>query len=206
MGFLASLFSSLLVRNPPIGGAEKVFFGIGNPGRSYQNTRHNAGFLALDQFAGAASCREVYRKASWEAIYCKREGFSAALVKPKTYVNRCGEALADFIKRAGCPLSSCLVIVDDYHLPLGKTRMRPGGSDGGHNGLKSIIAAVGPEFPRLRIGIGPIPEGMDSVQFVLGEFNQGESSAVRSAIAKADEAMFTFAKFGIEKAMNQYNK
>jgi peptidyl-tRNA hydrolase, PTH1 family len=206
VAFLSSLIASLLGKNPPVGVAEKVFFGIGNPGRQYRDTRHNAGFLAIDKFASAASSREAYRKASWEAIYCKREGLSAALVKPMTYVNRCGEALVDIIKRTGCPLSSCLVIVDDYHLPLGKIRMRPGGSDGGHNGLKSIIAAVGTQFPRLRIGIGPIPEGMDSVQFVLGEFGQVETAAVQSALTKADEAMLLFARQGIEKAMNEYNK
>ena len=185
---------------------EKVFFGIGNPGWRYRKTRHNAGFAALDQFESLASSQKVYRRDSWEAVLCKREGLSIALVKPKTYVNRCGEALADCIKQLGCPLSSCLVIVDDYHLPLGKNRIRPGGSDGGHNGLKSIIAAVGNEFPRLRIGIGPISDDMDSVEFVLGHFRSDEISALQSALTKADEAMLMFARQGIEKAMNAFNR
>jgi PTH1 family peptidyl-tRNA hydrolase len=206
VAFFSSLFAALFGKNHPIGVAEKVFFGIGNPGRRYQNTRHNAGFLALDRFSSQTSPSETYRKESWEAVYCNLEGISIALVKPKTYVNRCGEALADFIKRAGCQISACLVVVDDYHLPLGKIRIRPGGSDGGHNGLKSIISAVGPEFPRLRIGVGPIPAGGESVPFVLGEFAPDETALLQTTLTKTSDAMLMFARQGIEKAMNTYNR
>jgi peptidyl-tRNA hydrolase, PTH1 family len=206
VALLSTFIASFLGRNRPIGSVEKIFFGIGNPGRRYRNTRHNAGFAALEWFSRAASSHATFRRDAWEAIICKRENLSIALVKPKTYVNRCGEALVDCLSRLHCPLSSCLVIVDDYHLPLGKVRLRPGGSDGGHNGLKSIITVVGESFPRLRIGIGPLPDNTETVQFVLGRFSASEMPMVQSTLTKAEGAMLMFAQHGIDRAMNIFNK
>ena len=206
MVFLSTFIASFFGRNRPIGSVEKVFFGIGNPGRRYRNTRHNAGFDVLEWFSRSASSRTTFQRDSWEAVICKRENLSIALVKPKTYVNRCGEALVDCLERMHCPLSSCLVIVDDYHLPLGKVRLRPAGSDGGHNGLKSIITALGEGFPRLRIGIGPLPDNTDTVRFVLGRFTASEMPMVQGALTKAEGAMLMFARQGIDEAMNIFNK
>jgi peptidyl-tRNA hydrolase, PTH1 family len=203
---VASFFASLFGRNRAIGPVEKVFFGIGNPGRTYENTRHNAGFSAIDWFAHNASSQVLYQRASWEAVVCKRAGMSFALVKPKTFVNQCGEALGDCLKALKCPLSACLVIVDDYHLPLGKVRIRSGGSDGGHNGLKSIIERVGTDFPRLRIGIGPLSDASDIVGFVLGRFTSDETAILHTVLARVDEAAMLFARKGIEAAMNAYNR
>jgi PTH1 family peptidyl-tRNA hydrolase len=192
--------------NRAIGPVDKVFFGIGNPGRRYENTRHNAGFSAIEWFACNAVSRMNCRRATWEAVICTCDDLSVALVKPKTYVNNCGDALSDCLKVFKCPLSACLVVVDDYHLPLGKVRIRPGGSDGGHNGLKSIIERVGADFARLRIGIGPLPDSSDIVGFVLGRFSSDELAVLKAVLAKAEEAMAKFARSGIDAAMNAYNR
>ena len=135
----------------------------------------------------------------------RHEGLQCAFVKPMTYVNRCGEAMRAIIEKTRCPLGSCLVVVDDYHLPLGTLRFRRGGSDGGHNGLKSIIEHVGTGFPRLRIGIGPIPETMGAIEFVLGKFEEKESAVLKNTLQMAGEAMKMFALQGIDKAMSAYN-
>ncbi len=196
----------MLGRNRATGPVEKIFFGIGNPGRRYENTRHNAGFAAVEWFARKALSRTSCSRASWSAVICKRDDVSFALVKPKTYVNQCGEALVDCMKVFKCPLSACVVIVDDYHLPLGKLRIRPGGSDGGHNGLKSIIERVGTDFARLRIGIGPLPDSSDIVGFVLGRFSADETAVLHAVLEKAEEAMMFYARQGIDAAMNAYNR
>jgi PTH1 family peptidyl-tRNA hydrolase len=203
---VSAFIAFLCGRNRPVGPVEKVLFGIGNPGNRYKKTRHNAGFSAIDWFARSAINKTKFRRGKWEAILCKRESLSFALVKPKTYVNRCGESLVDCIELMQCPLSSCLVIVDDYHLPLGTIRIRPGGSDGGHNGLKSIIERVGTKFPRLRIGIGPLPDNTESIGFVLGSFNKNEQSILQNAMTKAEGAMLLFAQRGIDAAMNAFNE
>ena len=98
-----------------------------------------------------------------------------------------------------------MIIVDDYHLPLGTIRLRRGGSDGGHNGLKSIIENVGTNFPRLRIGVGPMPESVRAMKFVLGKFTAPEKALLKNALQKAEEAMITFALKGVDMAMNVFN-
>ena len=109
------------------------------------------------------------------------------------------------IEQTQCPLASCLVVVDDYHLPLGTLRLRRSGSDGGHNGLKSIIQAVGPGFPRLRIGIGPLPGSMDPIDFVLGKFESAESALLDESLNRSAEAMKMFMLRGIDAAMGVFN-
>ncbi len=206
MSIISAFTAFFFGRKGKIAPAEKFFFGIGNPGKRYRNTRHNAGFAALDRFSQSVDIVSDYRTDTWEATFCKVEHVSFALIKPTTYVNSCGKALADCIGLTGCPLSSCLVVVDDYHLPIGTLRMRRKGSDGGHNGLKSIIDHVGEGFPRLRIGIGPVPAGMDSVRFVLGDFDDSEQRILEKTLAKARDAMMMFAVGGVDAAMNAYNK
>jgi PTH1 family peptidyl-tRNA hydrolase len=134
------------------------------------------------------------------------DGTRVLLAKPQTYVNRSGEALRGILDKTGVQLSSCLVVVDDFNLPLGKLRFRRGGSDGGHNGLKSIIENVGREFSRLRIGVGPLPEGMPPFDFVLGSFAPSESAEIQRTTESASTAIRDFAAGGIEAAMNRHNR
>jgi PTH1 family peptidyl-tRNA hydrolase len=184
---------------------DKIFFGIGNPGPQYKNTRHNIGFAAIDRMSRSLSAVSKYRIGGGDVAVCRCEGLKCAFVKPLTYVNQCGSALQAIVEKTRCPLESCLVIVDDYHLPLGTLRLRRGGSDGGHNGLKSIIERVGTAFPRLRIGIGPIPGSQGSIEFVLGKFEEKESTLVQNALQKAEAAMMMFALQGIDTAMSAIN-
>jgi PTH1 family peptidyl-tRNA hydrolase len=192
-------------KKPPAS-ADVLIFGIGNPGQRYKRTRHNAGFMVLDCLARSLQGAARRKEALFEAHTGGLGGKTAALVKPVTFVNRCGPALAAGSSLFKVPLGSCLVVADDFHLPLGTIRMRRGGSDGGHNGLASIIESSGPGFPRLRIGIGPLPDGLNQVDFVLGEFTQHEMPGLDAAVKKAAEAAATFCAAGIEKAMNQYNR
>lgn len=184
---------------------DRIFFGIGNPGLRYKNTRHNVGFAALTRMSRSFSHTSKFRVDACKIVLGRRDGLKCALVKPMTYVNQCGKALHAIIKDANCTLDSCLVIVDDYHLPLGTIRLRRGGSDGGHNGLKSIIEHVGAAFARLRIGIGPMPGSVSAMEFVLGKFDVQEQAVLENALHKADKAIMTFALQGIDAAMNAFN-
>jgi PTH1 family peptidyl-tRNA hydrolase len=186
--------------------ADVLVFGIGNPGQKYAGTRHNAGFMVLEclaqSLAGAASRNDSLFEAETGGL----GGKTVALVKPTTFVNRCGEAFKAGSALFKVPVASCLVVADDFHLPLGTIRLRRGGSDGGHNGLASIIESCGPDFPRLRVGIGPLPEHGNSIDFVLGEFTDKEMPGLDAAVKNAAEAAAAFCAAGIEKAMNQYNR
>ena len=203
---LSALFNFFRGPKIPLCSVERIFFGIGNPGSRYADTRHNVGCMVIDQMSRLLTGVSKYRGAAWSMEVGCREGKTIALVKPKTYVNLSGGAFADAVNKVKCPLASCCVIVDDYHLPLGTIRLRPKGADGGHNGLKSIIERVGEGFPRLRIGIGPLPEGAASVDFVLGLFSAEEEAALDDVLKKAEEALMLFTSSGIDAAMNRYNK
>lgn len=186
--------------------ADVLIFGIGNPGQKYKATRHNAGFMVLDRLARSLTGAVSRNEASFEAHTGALGGKAVVLVKPTTFVNRCGAAFKAGSKLFGVSPASCLVIADDFHLPLGTIRLRRGGSDGGHNGLASIIESNGPDFPRLRVGIGPLPEGLSSIDFVLGKFTDSETPGLDAAVKNAAEAAAAFCTAGIEKAMNQYNR
>ena len=189
----------------PVHRIEKVLFGIGNPGYQYVDTRHNIGFAAVDRMAGSLKDRREYRGNGWILTVGYHGGIGFGLVKPTTFVNLSGQAFADVLSKTGCPLPSCMVIVDDYHLALGSIRIKPKGSDGGHNGLKSIIGRVGEGFSRLRFGIGPLPDGIPSVDFVLGKFADSEMPAVSAALQTAQDALLHWASCGIDSAMNKFN-
>ncbi len=184
-----------------------LFFGLGNPGSRYFHTRHNIGFRVAD--ALALELRQPVADRRTEADYSAGTLFESTysiVVKPRTFMNRSGEAVASFCRDFRCPTENLLVIVDDYHLPLGALRARRGGSDGGHNGLKSIIGHIGTNFPRLRVGIGPLPADSPSIDFVLGPFSRSEELMLQQVIPRAVEACKLFAQSGIEPVMNRYNK
>lgn len=181
----------------------RLVAGLGNPGPNYAGTRHNIGFAALDFFAQSA--RVVFdRQAKWDAAIA-RAG-DAILMKPLTFMNRSGSALAavaDFYKIGSAEI---LVVVDDFALPLGRLRLRESGGPGGHNGLESVIVSFGSEdIPRLRLGIGDAPERA-SVDYVLSPFLEEEKPKVKAMIERAGEAIKCAVDNGITSAMNKFNK
>ena len=192
------------------GGTEFLVFGIGNTGTTYANTRHNVGFMVVDRCL--LQCRGLGKRDADHAVGHADiaagdfSGKKVVFVKPTTFVNRCGAAFQSSMEVFGLTLGSCLVVVDDYSLPLGAMRLRAGGSAGGHNGLKSIIESVGSEFPRLRIGIGPLPQGISPVDFVLGAFTGEDKMVLAPALDRAVEGIAAFLNEGIEKAMTSFNR
>jgi PTH1 family peptidyl-tRNA hydrolase len=188
-------------------GAEFLVFGIGNAGIKYAETRHNIGFMVVDRCISLGrSIRKNSAAYGAEIATGELSGKKVVFVKPTTFVNQCGPALKSSMETFGVALGSCLVVVDDYNLPLGTMRFRAGGSDGGHNGLKSIVQAVGREFPRLRIGIGPVPEGLNQVDFVLGKFSTRDKAILAPVIDNAARGIEAFVIGGIEKTMSVFNR
>jgi PTH1 family peptidyl-tRNA hydrolase len=186
--------------------ATTAFVGLGNPGVRYAPTRHNVGFRVIDALEQSLSGRRHPACcASRITTGIADHGARVVLAKPQTYVNRSGEAYSRLLRKTGLPSTSCLVIVDDFHLAAGSVRLRRRGSDGGHNGLKSIIEHAGRDFPRLRVGIGPLPHGMSVIDFVLGEFRAEEEEAVAEGVETAARAAHCFSREGIDTAMNEFN-
>jgi peptidyl-tRNA hydrolase, PTH1 family len=184
-----------------------MFVGLGNIGSQYEATRHNVGFRIVDALARRFENGKTGLFA--QADYHSGTLFNstkAVTVKPRTFMNHSGIAVAAYLEALGCPLSNVLVIVDDYHLPLGAMRARRSGSDGGHNGLASIVNKTGEGFPRLRIGIGPLPARCPSIEFVLGAFSPSEEETFVKVIPRAVEACLCFAERGIDEVMNTYNR
>lgn len=181
--------------------------GLGNPGKQYEMTRHNIGFHAIEYIAENAGIK--VKKLKNKAIYGEGTigGEKVLLVKPQTYMNLSGESLAEFVKFYKIPVENVIVISDDVALEVGRIRVRPKGSAGGHNGLKSIIGMLGGDnFARVRIGVGaPAHEDYDLADFVLGRFTKEEIPVLEDAIIKADKAVAEIIARGTESAMNKFN-
>jgi PTH1 family peptidyl-tRNA hydrolase len=189
---------------------ELLIFGLGNPGPKYGGTRHNIGFDVIDGFCellggNAPGPKEYYCGAECRSAVYGAAGKPVLLVKPLTYMNLSGESVSALIDRYQLTAADCLVIVDDFSIPLGKIRFRKDGSPGGHNGLKSVSAAIGCDYPRLRVGIGPLPAGASIVNFVLGHFEDREREAAAEAVKTAAEAVIFAIDNGIDASMNKYN-
>lgn len=186
----------------------KLIVGLGNPGRDYEGTRHNAGFMAVDRLASRHAAGAVARGRFHAAVVEARVGDEPCLLmKPATYMNRSGAAVAEavgFYKLQ--PASDLLVIVDDVALPCGTVRIRPGGGAGGHNGLTDVQRALGTQaWPRCRIGIDPAPEFMNQADYVLGRFSDEQWALVAPAIDRAADAAEVFVRTGLDAAMNRFN-
>jgi peptidyl-tRNA hydrolase, PTH1 family len=184
-----------------------VIFGLGNPEEKYYNTRHNIGFKVADTFSSCLRTVKKVRSKEAEIIIGSFEVTKrVAVVKPLTYMNHSGIAIEYVLKKWCVPLASSIIIVDDFHIPLCSIRVRKNGSSGGHNGLKSIEAHVGSDYPRLRMGIGPLHKGVSIIDFVLGQFSEHDLEIHKEIIPKAVEALKSFIDEGVEVTMNEFNK
>ncbi|HHW11868.1 MAG TPA: aminoacyl-tRNA hydrolase [Firmicutes bacterium] len=181
-----------------------LIVGLGNPGEQYQLTRHNAGFLVLEELARFYRVRWQNNKLYGKAVVTDGER-RLYLVKPLTYMNRSGEAVKIFLDQYHLPLERVIIISDDMALPFGKIRLKPRGSSGGHNGLASVIAVAGPDFPRLRVGIGRPPDQEGMVDYVLGCFTAEEQEFLPAVTRRAAQAIISWCEEGIEKAMSKFN-
>ena len=186
----------------------KVLVGLGNPGAQYAQTPHNLGFLALDALAAQLGA-EWKNEPRFKALVAKvlRKGETLWLLKPQTYMNLSGESVGPFLKYYGASADDLLVLSDDCDLPPGQLRLRPAGSAGGHNGLKSIIAHVGTEaFARLRLGAGRrAGERRGLIDFVLHRFSPEEAEEAAQTAQRAAEATLCWIDCGTAEAQNRYN-
>lgn len=180
--------------------------GLGNPGRQYQNTRHNAGFMVVDRLAerlGVRFSRLQFRALVVDGRYQERK---IILAKPQTYMNESGQAVGALVRFYKITRENIMVVHDDVDLPFGVLRLRPAGSSGGQKGMESIIERLGTQdFPRLRVGIGRPPGQMLAAAYVLQEFDRDEKEELPAVIDRAVDALLMVLTEGLEKAMNQYN-
>ena len=193
--------------NKKSGGVDWLLVCLGNPGDQYENTRHNVGFMVADELAERSHVpvqRLKFRALTNTVTVGDRK---VLLMKPVTYMNLSGEAVHEAAAFYKIAPDHVLVISDDVALPLGKLRIRAGGSAGGHNGLKNIIAHLGTDqFPRIRLGVGQKPHpDYDMADWVLGKFQGEDKKAVEAAVKKAADAAECLIREGVDKAMNQYN-
>lgn len=184
-----------------------IIAGLGNPGKEYENTRHNAGFMVMDALAekiGADISEKKHKALCGKGII---GGEKVILMKPQTYMNSSGESIraaADYYK---VDPEDILIVYDDISLAPGQLRIRAKGSAGGHNGIKSIIAHLGTqEFPRVKVGVGEKPSRMDLADYVLGHFSKEEQATMADAVKEAADAVCEIVNVGIAQAMNDHNR
>ncbi len=188
-------------------GEEKLVCGLGNPGPRYAWTRHNAGYLVVERLASLLGGK--WRNYKDLALTARVEvgGTPVLLVKPLTFMNLSGTAVAPLLSASGLDLDELLVVADDLDLPLGVIRLRPKGSAGGHRGLASVISSLGSSnFPRLRLGIGRPPAGCDVVSYVLSPFAPEERPIFEKVLDRAAAAVQSWVAEGIAAAMNKFNR
>lgn len=184
----------------------QIVVGLGNPGRKYERTRHNAGFMAVD--ALARSLRFSLTGEKYHALVGRGlvGGSEVLFAKPQTYMNESGRSVGAVLRYTSATVGDLIVVHDELDLPLGTVRIKTGGGHGGHNGLRSIIDHLGtPAFIRVRVGIGRPPAGRDSADYVLAPFLPGEKEAADEAVARAAEAVRTVIEAGLSAAMNAFN-
>lgn len=189
------------------GAIEYIVAGLGNPGREYENTRHNMGFIALDHIAGKLGF--AIKKLKFQALCGDAviAGKRVLFLKPSTYMNKSGESVRDAMSFYKVPIENVIIISDDTALGLGKMRIRRSGSAGGQNGLKNIIYLTGSEdFPRIRLGVGAKPHpDMDLAAWVLSRFSKDEGKLLEPVWENTLEAVKLIVQGKIDEAMNRYN-
>jgi peptidyl-tRNA hydrolase, PTH1 family len=183
----------------------KLVVGLGNPGSKYQGTRHNIGFELVDRLARGGSTASFSSKFEGQLAEIEIDFRRALLLKPETFMNLSGRSVGQAVRFYKLSLADVLVVCDDLSLPVGKLRLRPGGSDGGQKGLRDITAHLGTDqFPRLRIGIGDNDQ-IDAVDYVLSKFRGAERSAIDDSLILASQAVAVWVTQGIDAAMNRFN-
>ncbi len=200
--------SSLQVPGPAHSAGPWVIAGLGNPGPEYERTRHNVGLWCIDELVTRARIKLARTDRRIRSAKTSIGGAPVVLVAPRTYVNDSGVAVRFALERFGSAPANLVVIADDINLATGDIRIRRSGSAGGHNGMKSIIAALGTdEFIRIRIGVGQPPgRGRRQIEFVLGEFSTTDRKLVDGAVMRAADAVAGIVADGIESTMNQFNR
>jgi peptidyl-tRNA hydrolase, PTH1 family len=184
----------------------KLVVGLGNPGRRYEGTRHNIGYMILAEVARLFGVAPPKTRFRGEVVEAELGGQKALLLSPTTFMNLSGSSVQEAMSFYKTPCEDLLVLCDDLNLPVGKLRFRSRGSSGGQKGLDDIIARLGTEeFSRLRVGIGAAPNGWDWADYVLSKFTPGELPVIRQAVESAADAVAVWARDGIEFCMNQYN-
>ncbi len=183
----------------------KLVVGLGNPGRKYEGTRHNVGYLVLENLVRRFGNSGAKTSFQAEVVEADLNGERVLLVAPQTFMNRSGTSAVqarDFYKLTN---QDILVVCDDFNLPLGKLRFRGSGSSGGQNGLADVIRALGDDVPRLRIGVGAPPQGWDPADYVLGKFSKEEQQEMEVAVVEAADAVVVWANQGPAVCMNKFN-
>ncbi len=181
--------------------------GLGNPGRRYSGTRHNIGFTFVRRVAKAWETRLRKRRFSSKIAEVEKENEKIMLVLPQTYMNNSGVAVKRILEGRNIQPEQLLVVYDDLDIPLGEIRIRKRGSAGTHKGMRSIVEEIETtEFPRMRIGIGPLPHEEDAVEYVLSSFNEKESGLLEEGLKRASEALEMILAGRVEAAMNTYNQ
>jgi PTH1 family peptidyl-tRNA hydrolase len=186
-------------------GPLKVVVGLGNPGRKYANTRHNLGFLVVEELARRTSAPTSRQRMKAEITETRFDAGRLVLAMPQTYMNDSGVSVREIVRWYKTPLEDVLVVVDDLDLRYGQIRLRPQGSPGGHNGLKSVFRELGTQdVPRLRVGIGR-GHGRETINHVLSRFSPEEEQHLPEVIARAADAAELWLREGILVAMNEVN-
>lgn len=179
----------------------RAVVGLGNPGPAYAATRHNLGFWVLERLLGGSWERKVF---PWAEVFRKGDAF---LVRPLTFMNLSGQAVAEFSRKFRVPPDSLLIVYDDVDLPLGEVRLRPSGGAGTHRGMRSVLSALGTEeVPRLRVGIGPPPPDVDLAQFVLSPPKPEEVPILAEACDFAAELAKIFLEKGLPTALDAFSR
>ena len=185
----------------------RLVVGLGNPGQRFAGTRHNLGFLCVDRMARGWDIRLSERRAKVVLGIGQVHGLGVVLAKPRTFMNNSGEAVRYLLARFGATPADLMVIYDDMDLPVGRIRIRPRGRGAGHNGVQSVIDAVGTEeFPRVRVGIDKPPEGVEGVDHVLRSFRPEEVRLAQEAVERVGEAVASVLLEGLDAAMNKWNR
>jgi len=183
----------------------RLVLGLGNPGQSYETTRHNAGFRVVDRLRLRRSGAPWWPRTECEHAVAVIGG-PVVLARPLAFMNRSGRVAVELLEELGLGPESMLVVVDDVDLPLGSLRLKPSGGSGTHNGLRDLVAKIGTGFPRLRVGVrGPGPIG-DLADYVLAPFADDEKERADDAIERAADAVEAVLRLGIECAMNEFNR